>query len=356
MILAAQRPPRILAVGTAFPEHIVERSAAIGALQALFPEEDPDKVRTMVLRSGVERRAIVPSLDQVLSPSSFSSRNEFYHGAAVDLAARACDDALQRAGVDPLAVDVLIDVSCTGISIPALDVSIAPRIGLRPDVRRIPITEAGCSGGALGLSLAAGLARGGDTVLVVAVELCSLSLVGEDRSRTNLVASVLFGDGAAAALVSPEGSGPIIGATRSHLLPGTRAVMGFDIGSHGLRIVLERELPGIVAEELPSIIESFLASQSKRVDELALHLVHPGGRSILEAYESRFGLPSDALRFSRRVLAEHGNLSSASILAVLQFALAEREASAAASSAPADGLLVAIGPGLSFEMALLHWD
>ena len=189
--------------------------------------------------------------------------------------------------------------------------------------------------------------------MIVAVELCSLSLVSEDRSRTNLVAALLFGDGAAAALVVPDGEGPAVAATRSHLLPGTSEVMGFDVGSHGMRIVLERELPGIVAEALPPVIEDFLARNDRKVGDIGLHLVHPGGRTILEAYEKRFGLVPDALRFSRRVLSEHGNLSSASILAVLGHALDERRAT---SADPTEGLLVAIGPGLSFEMALLHWD
>lgn len=352
MILAHPRDPRIAGVGTAFPENVVDQEAAIDTLSRLFPSEDPAKVRSMVQRSGVQRRSIVPSLEQVLAGSTFTDRNDVFHDAAVDLAARACRAALGQADVDPSDVDYLIDVSCTGLAIPALDVSIAPQLGLRSDVRRIPITEAGCSGGALALNVAAGLARGGARVLVVAVELCSLSLVGEDQTRTNLVASVLFGDGAAAALVAPEGDGPAIGATRSFLLPATREIMGFDIGTHGLRIVLERELPGLVAEHLPAVIESFLASESRRVEDLSTHLVHPGGRSILEAYERRFGLAKDALRFSRRVLAEHGNLSSASILAVLGLALEERRELGGGSG---DGLLVAIGPGLSFEMALLHW-
>ena len=349
MIIATHRP-RIAAVGTAFPPNVVDREAAIGALCTLFPDEDAAKVRTLVENSGVESRAIVPTLDDVFARSTFTRRNAAYHDAAAELAARACRAAIDGAGVGPGDVDVLIDVSCTGIAIPALDASIAPRLGLRADVRRLPITEAGCSGGALALSVAAGLARAGERVLVVAVELCSLSLVGEDASRTNLVASLLFGDGAAAALVVPGGDGPRVEATRSHLLPETREVMGFDVGTHGLRIVLDRGLPAIVAEALPEVIEDFLDDQGRSIGDLALHLVHPGGRRILDAYERRFQLAPEDLRFSRRVLAEHGNLSSASILAVLGLALGERHAR------PAEGLLVAIGPGLTFELALLRWD
>lgn len=357
MILAPRTAPRIAGVGTAFPAHVVDGAAAVEALCRLFPGEDREKVRSMVDRSGVDRRAIVPTLDQVFAASDFTARNGHYHRAAIDLATRACQAALDSAGMLARDVDVLIDVSCTGIAIPALDVSIAPAVGLRPDVRRIPITEAGCAGGALALNIAAGLAQSGARVLIVAVELCSLSLVGEDQTRTNLVAALLFGDGAAAALVIPNGTaaqdGPRIEATRSQLLPDTREVMGFDVGAHGLRIVLERELPVIVAEKLPMIVEGFLADCGRTVDDLGVHLVHPGGRAILEAYRERFGLPEDAMRFSRRVLAEHGNLSSASVLAVLGLALEERAQREAGAD---DGLLVAIGPGLSFELALLRWD
>ncbi len=350
MILRADARSHIASVATAFPSTVVEQADAIRVLGRLFPEEDPCRIEQLVRRSGVERRFISPTLEQVLAPSCFSGRNADYHAAAVELALRACRSALGRSGLGADEIDVLIDVSCTGIAIPALDVSLAPLLGLRRDVRRIPITESGCAGGALAIGLADSLARAGHRILLVAVELCSLSLVHGDRSRTNLVASLLFGDGAAAAVVATEPPGVRIEAVRSHLIPGTREIMGFDVGTHGMRIVLDRELPSVVCDHLPRVIESFLEAVGRTPGDVDLHLVHPGGRKILEAYEERFGLGANGLVHSRGVLAECGNLSSASILAVLERAFyAER------SDAETEALLVAIGPGLSIEMALLEF-
>jgi alkylresorcinol/alkylpyrone synthase len=352
MILAPRQTAHVASVGLAFPSNVVDQDDTLAVLSRLFPGEATDKIRCMVSRSGVERRHIVPTMDEVLAPSDFSQRNLAYRDAAVDLASRACQQALDRSGLEAADIDVLIDVSCTGISIPALDVSIAPRLGLRPDVRRVPITESGCAGGALGLNVAAGLAQAGMCVMVVAVELCSLSMVSEDRTRTNLVASVIFGDGAAACVVAPGGGGPRIEATSSHLIPETEHVMGFDIGSHGMRIILQRELPGIVAGALPGIVHGFLEGQGRSAPDLDMHLIHPGGKRILDAYEDRFDLPVGELRLSRGVLADCGNLSSASILAVLERALA----SPPEGDGDREALLLAIGPGLSVEMALLCWD
>lgn len=352
MILARSHPAYVASVATAFPAHEVGQERASQVLARLFPSEEPERIETLVRRSGVDRRFIVQSPDDVLVPQDFSARNRFYHGAALELAARAAQRALDRAGVDASEIDAIVDVSCTGISIPAMDVALVPRLGLRHDLRRFPITESGCAAGSLALGLAGSLARTGQTVLVTAVELCSLTLCPGDQSRTNLVAAVLFGDGAAAAVVRPSGPGARIEATGSRLIPGTAEVMGFDVGTHGMRIVLERELPGIVAEQLPPAVESFLKAHGRGIDSVGLHLVHPGGRRILEAYEQRFGLPEGGLVHSRRVLSQSGNLSSASILSVLEQAwLAGPQL-----SSDQRALMLAIGPGLSLELNLLDWS
>lgn len=352
MILARSQPAFVASVATAFPDHTVDQGRTIEVLQRLFPAEDPGRVESLVRRSGVQRRFLVEPPETVLAASDFTGRNRRYHAAALELSARAAEVALERAGIEPGEVDAIVDVSCTGIAIPALDVGLVPRLGLRHDLRRFPITESGCAAGALALGLAGSLARTGQTVLVTAVELCSLTLCPGDRSRTNLVASVLFGDGAAAALVRPEGPGPRLLASGSRLIPDSAGVMGFDVGSHGLRIVLERELPGIVAERLPPAVADFMRVCGTTPEHLGLHLVHPGGRKILEAYEQRFGLAPGALIHSRRVLSDSGNLSSASILAVLEQAWATGERVRADQLA----LLLAIGPGLSLELSLLDWS
>ncbi|MCI0589216.1 MAG: type III polyketide synthase [Planctomycetes bacterium] len=343
--------PRIAAVATAVPEYVLGAEETIECLLRLFPAEEPEFVRSLVLRSGVERRHFPFPPENLLDPGDFTERNARYAEAALELADRACRLALERARLDASAVDVVLDVSCTGIAIPALDVPLAARLGLRPDVCRVPITESGCAAGALGLGLAARFARGGERVLVVAVELCSATLVREDRSRANLVSGALFGDGAGAAVVAQDGEGPAIRAVGSHLFPDTRGAMGFDVGTHGLRILLQRELPEILRRGLRPAIESFLSKNGRAVGDVGLHLLHPGGRRVLEVYGALFDLPKDALRFPREALRRYGNLSSASILTVLDLAFA-----GGARPAPGkEALVVAFGPGLSAELALLSW-
>jgi len=206
--------------------------------------------------------------------------------------------------------------------------------------------------GVLALGMASAFAERGLRVLVVAVELCSLSLVQGDRSRTNLVASVLFGDGAAAAVVLPGGRGPRIEAVGSHLIEGTEGTMGFSIGGHGLQILLQRELPAVLVEHLPEAQRRFLSEHGRTVADIGLHLIHPGGRKILDAYEEILHLDAGALAFSRESLRRFGNLSSVSILTVLELALDARVPVPEGK----DAFLVAIGPGLSIEMMILDWE
>jgi len=377
MNLDSQFDAHLASVASAFPSTRIDREAAVGALTRLFPRESPEFVANLVERSGVESRFLVPTLDEVLSASTFTSRNERYHDAAARLSFHACRTALARARLDASDVDVIVDVSCTGIAIPALDVALVPALGLRSDVLRIPITESGCAAGALALGLAATLARGGRRVLVVAVELCSLTLVRGDESRTNLIASVLFGDGAAAAVVLPSRAvssgvdssgvdsggvlssgvhsdvvGPRITAVGSHLIPDSRDTMGFHVGDHGLQIVLRRELPSVLIEHLPGAQRSFLARHGRSIDDVGLHLIHPGGRRVLEAYAQSNGLGDDELRYSRESLRRYGNLSSASILTVLELATADGARATKSGVAFAMG----VGPGLSLEMLLLDWN
>ncbi|MFT7678743.1 MAG: alkylresorcinol/alkylpyrone synthase [Planctomycetota bacterium] len=353
MILARAHSARLASVATAMPANAIDHDSAIFALQRLFPEEKAAFVDNIVRRSGVDTRYSVSSMEQILNgDGDFGARNERYHIAALELAQAAAEKALLRANLRADEIDLIIDVSCTGIAIPALDVALSSRLGLRPDTRRIPITEAGCAAGALAIGMAANFAAQGLRVLVVAVETCTLSLCRGDASRTNLVASVLFGDGAGAAVVLPHGPGPELRAIASHLIPDTRHTMGFDIGSHGMQIRLERELPGLLRDNLPGAIERFLTSHGRSKGDIGLHIVHPGGRKILEAYEDLFELGRGGLAHSREALRKYGNLSSASLLCVLE------EACEAAIELPEgqEALMVGVGPGLSLEFSIMGWN
>ncbi len=352
MILARDPGARILSVATAFPPQVVDRAASAEILKKLFPAESASFIDGLIERSGVEHRHIAATIEEVLAPSKFGERNRRSANTSVELAERAARTALERSNLDATEIDVLIDVSCTSVAIPALDVHLAPRLGLRSDVRRIPITESGCAAGGLALGLASSFAAHGERVLVVAVELCSLTVGSGERARADLIASVIFGDGAAAAIVAPATHGPRIAAVGSRLVPESSATMGFDVGEHGLRIVLQRELPSILNEHLPAAIDRFLAEHGRSRDDIALHLVHPGGRRILDSYCELFALESDALRASRTALARYGNLSSASILSVLELALDEK----LVLPPEKEALVVSVGPGLSLEFLLVDWN
>jgi len=343
---------RLAGVASAFPAHAVGPAETAAALRRLFPAEDPSLIDQLVERSGVERRHIALSLEETLAARDFTERNRLWREAALALSERAARSALDRAGIPPSEIGVVLDVSCTGVAIPALDVALVPTLGLRQDCLRIPITESGCAAGALALGIARTFAERGSSVLVIACELCSLTLVGGDATRTNLVASVLFGDGAAAAVVAPDGRGPRILASGSRLLPDTGDLMGFDIGKHGLRIVLQRELPAVLAADLRASLESFLAANGRGVSDVALHLVHPGGRRILDAYEEIFGLGEAALSISRESLRRYGNLSSASVPTLLEIAI-ERDVHTPEGSV---ALVTGVGPGLSLELSLWSFD
>ena len=348
----SSRAPRLVSVASALPDHVVSARDTVAALARIFPGEDRAVVEELVARSGVLERRIALPLEETLAERSFTERNGEWREIALGLARRAAGEAIERSRLAARQIDDLIDVSCTGIAIPALDVDLAPAVGLRGDVRRVPITESGGAAGALALSLAGDLARGGRRVLVVAVELCSLTLVRGDASRTNLVASLIFGDGAAAAVLAPEGEGPALVASGSRLLPDSRSMMGFDVGDHGLRIVLQKELPALLAAHLRPAVEAFLAEHGRGLADVGLHLVHPGGRRILEAYAGIFELPAHALALSHESLERHGNLSSASILNVLELAL-ERGVRPPKGR---EAIVIGVGPGLSLELSLWSWD
>ena len=182
----------ITAIASAFPEQLVDRERALETLVGMFPGEEPRSIAALLERTGVQSRRIAPLLETLLEARDFSSRNASWREHALELSKRAVTAALERAGLEAAEVDCIIDVSCTGIAIPALDVELVPALGLRSDLRRVPITESGCSAGALALGLGHSLARNGERVLVLAVEVCSLTLPPSLRTRTDLIAAALY--------------------------------------------------------------------------------------------------------------------------------------------------------------------
>jgi predicted naringenin-chalcone synthase len=269
-----------------------------------------------------------------------------YAEHAPRLARLASSRALADAQLEPGDIDMVISVSCTGYLVPSLEVRLAAEMGMRADIIRLPLTELGCSGGAAALAAAHRhlAAYPQSRVLVVAVELCSLSFRPDDRSLDNLTAAMVFGDGAAATVLGGDG-GPdclqLVHAT-SRIVPNSTSVLGFDLRDSGFHVVLDRRLPRLVEASLAGAVADFRAS--RRIEALDFYAVHAGGPRIFDAVQSALRLDDEALAVSRRVFSEVGNLSSASIL----FSLA------ALPETPGEGLAIAFGPGVTIELAHLR--
>jgi len=299
-------------------------------------------------------RHLALPIDEYEKLDSFDASNGAWIRCAVELGERAIGDALARAGLEPDAIDHLFFVSVTGIAAPSIDARLVNRMGLRADVKRTPIFGLGCVAGAAGIARAADYLRAfpDQVAVLLSVELCSLTLQRGDLSIANLIASGLFGDGAAAVVLTGGERavrGPRVVATRSVFYPGTEHLMGWEIGSNGFRVVLSGDVPQ-VAGGIRKDVDAFLASQGLALADVDRFICHPGGPKVLEAFETALELPREALALTWKSLREVGNLSSASVLFVLGDTLAERPAEPGSF-----GLMIAMGPGFCSELVLLQW-
>jgi len=337
----------ISGVHTVLPDHHYEQAEITEAF-AQLTAADGEQVRRLHAATGVTGRSLALPLDDYAKLDSFDRANEIYVEVALDLCERAIAGALEKAGLPPEKVDHLVLCSTTGIATPSLDARLAQRAGLRADLKRVPVFGLGCAAGASGLARVHDYLRGwpGHVALLVCVELCSLTVQRHDVSVANLVASGLFGDGAAAVVATGHGKGREVVATRSKLYPDTEHLMGWDVGGHGFRLVLDATLPDFVDEVLARDVRTFLLDYGVTPEQVETWICHPGGPKVLDRLARALELPPEALEVTRRSLREHGNLSSVSVLHVLQ-----------ETHGPADqpAVLLALGPGFSAELLLLHW-
>jgi alkylresorcinol/alkylpyrone synthase len=347
----------ILATATAYPQYYYSQRQVLDAILAYWNPDE--KTRYVVERlhqhTAVDGRYFARPLADYLSLDTWGKCNNVFIETAVDLGERAIGCALQLAGLRPDQLGAIFFVSVTGVASPSVDARLVNRMGLAPNIRRNPIFGLGCVAGAAGLSRAADYVRAypDQVAVLLSVELCSLTFQRQDRSVANLISSGLFGDGAAAVLVAGANvprSGPRIVASDRVFYPDTEDVMGWDISEHGFRIVLSPDVPKVVIENLGPNVDAFLATQGLARADIGSWIMHTGGPKVLEATQESLGLPRQALEVSWDMLRRVGNLSSGSVLVVLDEIMKHRR--------PAPGtrsILAAMGPGFCAEMLLLEW-
>ena len=343
----SERNPKILSVATALPPHRVGQHEAKRFAYGMFAEAHKNFERLIPIFDNVhvENRHFCVPVEWFEEDHSFPEKNALYVEHALDLSEKAARRALDKVGADPKEVGAIFFVSTTGFSTPSLDAKLIFRLGLSEHTRRVPIWGLGCAAGAAGLARAAEHAHlyPGELVLLVGVELSGLTFQRGDLSKSNLVSTSLFADGAAAVVLG-AGAGPEVLGGYSTTWPGTEDVMGWELVETGLKVQLSKSVPVIVRERLrPNLVQACV-SLGLDFDELEHYVLHPGGAKVLDAFEEVLGIEPGGLAFSRAVLRECGNMSSVTVLFILDRFLQGAE------YAPRDlGVLSALGPGFSAE-------
>lgn len=357
--MASTPHPAILSVGRALPPHHVDQETLIQALSAYWGRRhfNVERLADVHRAAQVGGRHLALPLAEYPGLDTFRKTNDAFVRVGAEVGEAAIRSGLAAAGLAPSDVDQLWFVTVTGISTPSLDAKLMNRLGLKPSVKRTPIFGLGCLAGAAGLARASDALRAfpADVGVLLSVELCSLTLQRDDASVANLVATGLFGDGAAAVVLAggerADGTpAPRIVATRSVFYPDTEWVMGWDVVETGFKVVLSAKVPEVIEARVGGDVDAFLAEHGLARGDVRHWVAHTGGPKVIEAFRRALGLPHAALERSWRSLREIGNLSSASVLFVLGDFLDARDAR------PGDvGLLAAMGPGFSAELVLLRW-
>ena len=348
---------RIVSVGTALPEHYYDQETLLSAFREQWKERyfnvgRLERLHRNVLVGG---RHLALPIEEYPKIETWGQANEHWIRVAQELGGKAVLSALERAGLGVDEVDSFYFTTVTGVATPSIDARLMNRLGLPSHVKRVPIFGLGCLAGAAGVARAADYLKGhpDEVAVLLSVELCSLTLQRSDLSVENLIGSGLFGDGAAAAVLVGENrtpEGPRVVSSRSSFYPDSEEVMGWDVSEKGFKIVLSADVPEMVRRFLRRDVDAFLDEHGLVRNDISAWISHPGGPKVLEAMQEALELPEDALEGAWRTLREVGNLSSTSVLLVLEEALR--------SPPPPGGwgLMSAMGPGFCSELVLLKWE
>lgn len=363
--------PTIRSVATAVPPYAVPQDVVREMARAHFASafHDIDRYMPVFRHAKIDQRYFAAPPEWFMTPRSFKECNDLFIQVATGLAEQSARSCLASAGVDPAEVDHLVFVSTTGLAAPSLDAALINQLGMGCHTKRTPIWGLGCAGGVGGLARAYEYARAfpNQRVLLLSVELCSVTFQWNDHSKRNLIAASLFADGAAAVLVegdqvARQGAGETSGGqlaslpspvsilgTQSTLWPDTRQVMGWDIVDTGMRVVFSSRIPSIVQTLMRDNVAEFLAPYGLTIDDIGHWVLHPGGAKVITSYESALGIDPERLQHTREALRRYGNMSSATVFFVLEQFLQQR------SIAPGEyGILAVLGPGFSCELALVQ--
>ena len=339
---------RILSLSTAVPVYKLKQSDIAHAAARVFASKIPDFSRFMPVyeNAAIETRYSSAPLEWYENPVNFAERNALYIETALNLLEKTAREAISKARLELDDIDGLVVVSSSGIATPSLDALLMERMQLKRNMERLPLFGLGCAGGVMGLARTAQLAQGAPDkhYLYMVVELCGLNFLHDDLSKSNIIATALFADGAAAAVVSCQGKGAEIHGWQEYTWPDSLNVMGWDVTNNGLRAIFSQDIPAIVRRDMARIVDGFLKAQHMKLEDFHQILSHPGGAKVLDAIEESLHRPAGSLTHSRSILRQYGNMSAATVMFVLGAALEEKQAG--------QYLLTAFGPG--FTAALMR--
>jgi len=341
---------RLCSIATAVPEYFATQTEVAERTRRVFGLRMPEfeRLAPVFENAGIATRHAVRPGDWYEQDQSWAERTDVYLSEATRLFVAASRVALKRAGISGADVDCVVTVSSTGIATPSLETRAAAELNFRPDIARVPVFGLGCAGGVTGLAIAARMAqaRPGSTVLLVAVELCSLAIRLDKLTKANIVALALFGDGAAAAVIRTNAHGHArIAAADEHIWPDTLDIMGWDVDQQGFGVIFDRSIPSFALEHLRPAVDGILRRQGHSRDSIDRFICHPGGAKIVEAIEEGLSLKAGVLDHERAVLARYGNMSAPTALFVLERAIA--------AGLPPRSLLMAFGPGFTLSTVTL---